>query len=657
MFCSNCGSKLKEGARFCDACGVEILGINNKLNDSNKVNIKKKIIIGMIIILSISILICGIFFVLNNGYSSFSHLNKETKSAQDTNTSIQKNVNISVSQVDSSNFPEIKLYFSVYDDNNELIKELSLENFKLIEVNSLEEKITSLKEPSGEESICMNVVMDISSSMGNGKLNESKQAAKNFLDIVGFNSGDKVELISFNNSYNVIQQFTNNKNLLINAIDNMSSAGDTALYDALYKALLETNAQSGSKCVIAFTDGKDNSSLVTQDYIIDLSKKLAIPIHIIGVGTDVDTDMLKRISQDTGGQYIAISDFNRLEEIYKDIFKKQKEQYVLTYTTKNTNANNSWQELQLEILNNNYKGTRTTKFMPKSSIDPSLLTNPDQKYTINREIVWDQCNKVTNNTLIGITFGNRGFVAVGNGGIIVTSNDGVTWKESISNVNNTLIAVGSNNNMYVAVGSQGTILTSNDGVSWRSQNSGISSSLRGITWDGSKFVVVGDDGTILNSSDGVNWTKVDLGITNTLYEIVWTGSKFVTVGSNGRILSSYDGNSWATISTNINNDLIGVTYSGNRFVAVGSLGAILISDDGENWFQSNSTTNITLITVIWDGSRFIAIGKEGVMQTSKNGYTWYINSTGTYNDLRCMKFNGTNLVAVGNSGTILISQN
>lgn len=603
------------------------------------------------------LLISGAYFAINKGCLNFLSSDKETKAVQDINSSIQKNVNITVSQVDSSNFPEIKLYFSVEDDSKQLIKELASEDFRLKDDNSLEQAIISLKQPNEEQIISTNIVMDTSSSMGNGKLIQSKQAAKNFIDAIKLNIGDRIELISFSTCYNVIQQFTDDKKLLFNAIENMNSSGDTAFYDALHKALLETNNQSGGKCVIAFTDGQDNSSYVTQDFIIDLSKKLGIPIYIIGVGTDVEADILKHLSEETGGYYVAISDFSKLEEIYKGIFKKQKEQYVLTYTTQNIEVNNIWQELQLEIMNKNYKGNGTTKFIPKKSLDPNLLVNPDQKYTINREITWNHCSKVTDNTLIGITCGNKGFVAVGNNGTIITSDDGSLWKTSSSNVSNTLIAAGCNDNMYVAVGSQGTILTSNDVVNWKIQNSGTSNSLRGITWDGNKFVVVGDGGTILNSYDGENWTRVDSGISTTLYEIVWTGQKFITVGSKGTVLSSNDGVSWTKVSSNVDNDLIGVTYSGNRFVAVGSSGTILYSDYGTNWIESSSTTNLTLITVIWAGDRFVAIGKEGVMQTSRNGYTWYRNSTETYSDLRCMKYNGRNLVTVGNSGTILISQN
>jgi len=51
----------------------------------------------------------------------------------------------------------------------------------------------------------------------------------------------------------------------------------------------------------------------------------------------------------------------------------------------------------------------------------------------------------------------------------------------------------------VAVGDGGTILTSPDGVSWTERDSGTSNWLWGVTYGNGTFVAVGDYGTILTS--------------------------------------------------------------------------------------------------------------------------------------------------------------
>jgi hypothetical protein len=102
------------------------------------------------------------------------------------------------------------------------------------------------------------------------------------------------------------------------------------------------------------------------------------------------------------------------------------------------------------------------------------------------------------NGLNGVTHGNGLFVAVGEGGTILTSRDGVSWTRRTSG-GNTLLRVARGKGLFVAVGGGGTILTSSDGVTWMPQASGTSNWLFGVTYGNGTFVAVGDWGTILTS--------------------------------------------------------------------------------------------------------------------------------------------------------------
>ena len=59
-----------------------------------------------------------------------------------------------------------------------------------------------------------------------------------------------------------------------------------------------------------------------------------------------------------------------------------------------------------------------------------------------------------------VVYGNSLFVAVGLGGIILTSPDGVSWTQRTSGTRDWLIGVTHGNGLFVAVGEWGTILTS-----------------------------------------------------------------------------------------------------------------------------------------------------------------------------------------------------
>ncbi|MBU6504701.1 MAG: hypothetical protein KGQ63_03350 [Betaproteobacteria bacterium] len=81
--------------------------------------------------------------------------------------------------------------------------------------------------------------------------------------------------------------------------------------------------------------------------------------------------------------------------------------------------------------------------------------------------------------------------------------------------------------LYVAVGDGGVLLTSSDGLNWSTPsnfkigNVAVTSfpvNMRRVTY-GTQFVAVGDNGSIFTSLDGVNWTPQTSGTTANIYAI------------------------------------------------------------------------------------------------------------------------------------------
>ncbi|MEI9863493.1 MAG: hypothetical protein WDN00_02850 [Limisphaerales bacterium] len=93
---------------------------------------------------------------------------------------------------------------------------------------------------------------------------------------------------------------------------------------------------------------------------------------------------------------------------------------------------------------------------------------------------------------------------------------------------------------FTAVGIGGVILTSPDGVNWTAQSPGVSTKLESITFGNGYYLAVGDGGTALTSPDGVNWTARDLGLTGgqNLLGSAFLNGRFEVVGSGGIILES-----------------------------------------------------------------------------------------------------------------------
>ncbi|MCC2644366.1 MAG: hypothetical protein K0R94_144 [Burkholderiales bacterium] len=115
------------------------------------------------------------------------------------------------------------------------------------------------------------------------------------------------------------------------------------------------------------------------------------------------------------------------------------------------------------------------------------------------------------------------FVAVGAGGSIVTSPDGVTWTTRTSGKTVELNSVTCSNgttNGCIAVGNSdgavGVILTSLDAKTWIQQTAGVpNTNLNSVVYYGGNCIIAGDSNTLLTSPNCITWTARTSNITAT----------------------------------------------------------------------------------------------------------------------------------------------
>ncbi|HEY3756786.1 MAG TPA: hypothetical protein VGL42_11610 [Opitutaceae bacterium] len=106
-----------------------------------------------------------------------------------------------------------------------------------------------------------------------------------------------------------------------------------------------------------------------------------------------------------------------------------------------------------------------------------------------------------------------------------------------------LMQVSESEQLFVAVGDGGTILTSPEGFHWVAQNSGTSASLTGIAGGNALMVAVGQGGVILSSPDGFTWTTRSSSGPN-LTSVAWWPNGYIAVGDGGAFATSPDGVVW-----------------------------------------------------------------------------------------------------------------
>src|SRR5206468_560586 len=116
-----------------------------------------------------------------------------------------------------------------------------------------------------------------------------------------------------------------------------------------------------------------------------------------------------------------------------------------------------------------------------------------------------------------------------------------------SGANTALLGVANNCCTFVAVGAGGVILTSPDTTNWTSQSSGAAQDLNAVAFGRgvsghpnatANFVAAGNSGQIVSSIDGFTWTNRLSGVTQNLHGVAFASQSFVLVGDAGTILQS-----------------------------------------------------------------------------------------------------------------------
>ncbi len=281
---------------------------------------------------------------------------------------------------------------------------------------------------------------------------------------------------------------------------------------------------------------------------------------------------------------------------------------------------------------------------------------------------WHTRQAGTSANLLGVAFGNE-FVAVGAGGVVLTSADGTTWQVgSVGSGDDLLGVTYANLNLlkYIAVG-PGVVFTSTAGTSWHQETlSGTGAdTFQAVIQAHPSIIGVGTGGALVTSPDGSSWTKRSAGANAVLLGAANGPSAdvaFVTVGetTGGVIYSTTDPTTGTAFTPRASSlpflHAVTATLSGPKLIAAGAEGSIYTSDDGITWTPHPvSDASITFNGVAQCRS-YVAVGAsggKGVVATSSNGTTWAVEHLDDVEGLNAVACGTSATVAVGAAGSIV----
>ena len=248
-------------------------------------------------------------------------------------------VTVKVTQVDTTQFPKVVAYVSAVNAEGNPVQinpnQLVLrENGKTIRPD-----VVAGSDDSAP--IKTMLVIDVSGSMRSAnKLKNAKKVAAEYVNQM--RSGDMAGLIAYNTKVTVAQELTDDHTSLLAAIDSLKAADDTAMFDALQKAVDMLSLQTGRKAIIVLTDGLDNRSQTTPLNVLDSIGETGLSISTIGLGNPgqstgnasaLDEKTLTALASNTGGEYGMATDEASLLNIYTKYGRLLQSEYAVTFTS------------------------------------------------------------------------------------------------------------------------------------------------------------------------------------------------------------------------------------------------------------------------------------------------------------------------------------
>lgn len=261
----------------------------------------------------------------------------------------------------------VNLQVRVIDRLNRPINNVSQDDFHVFEDGAPQTISFITKE---EVPISYGLVIDNSGSL-RSQIDKVIDAGKT---IVSSNKEDDTAfLIRFVDSEKIemVQDFTPNKNTLIEALDTLYvEGGQTAVIDAVYLAA-ERAAQYKKgdmndrrrRALILVTDGEDRNSQYKQEQLFARLREADVQIFVIGFVNELDkeggfirksprdkaTNLLERLAKETGGRVFFPTSTSELPRIAEEITRDLRTQYVISYNPTNKARDGSYRAVRVTV--------------------------------------------------------------------------------------------------------------------------------------------------------------------------------------------------------------------------------------------------------------------------------------------------------------------
>jgi Ca-activated chloride channel family protein len=229
----------------------------------------------------------------------------------------------------------VPIYATVVDASGRLVPDLQQADFTVLD-NGKPAEVALFSADS--QPFTAVVMLDTSASM-TANLKLLNRAAEQFL--LRLLPVDRAQVGAFNDKIQLSGTFTNDRDELIAALNDLYFGNPTRLNDAIATSLDALNGIDGRRVIVVFTDGEDTSSRIGFKSVQERARDEEVMVYSIGLESEYFNGMrivrsrpsrdLRKIADETGGGYFELQKTADLAPTFTRVAQELRSQYLIGF--------------------------------------------------------------------------------------------------------------------------------------------------------------------------------------------------------------------------------------------------------------------------------------------------------------------------------------
>jgi Ca-activated chloride channel homolog len=252
---------------------------------------------------------------------------------------------------------EVNVLFIATDKHGKFVRGLTQNDFSILDDHKPPQEILNFHRDS-DLPLHIGLLIDVSGSV-DSRFDFEQEAATSFLEHTLRAGFDKAFVEGFNTRTQLVQDFTDNAQLLAASVHKLHDGGGTALYDAIYRTCKEKFLKDRTnypirKAIIIVSDGEDNQSDYSKAQAIEMAQRAEVIIYAISTddsGLVLRGDkVLEQLAEATGGRAFFPFKMKDITHSYAAIEDELRSQYVVSYKPADFDADGRYRSIEISSL-------------------------------------------------------------------------------------------------------------------------------------------------------------------------------------------------------------------------------------------------------------------------------------------------------------------